>query len=175
MEPRLAGHLQPTLEQALADHGYNPRAVTLSPEERTRFLEWIDGFDAVVKRLVLESEEFTYREALRRLAAGNERWIQADLAKDVAAALRDEVGTNFVVQTDFASREAVATHLTARFSKPGVSIKTLSTGGSRAGTARFTVFVAGDGSQVIETAKALDEAQKFRQQAIRDYLMHLPR
>ena len=45
----------------------------------------------------------------------------------------------------------------------------------KAGTARFTVFVAGDGSQVIETAKALDEAQKFRQQAIRDYLMHLPR
>lgn len=173
MEPRVVRYLQPTLDQALADKRYNPRALVLSSEERAKFLEWVDGFDAVVKRLATECEEFTYREVLRRLAAGNELWIQAASEADVVSALKDRQGTDFVVQTDFASRETVAAHLSARF--PKLSLKTLSTGGSRDFTTRITVFVEGDGSRVMETAKALDEAQRFRTQAIRDYLHRLPR
>lgn len=173
MEPRLARYLQPTLEQALADKQYNPRGLAMSVEERARFLEWADGFDAVVKRLAAESEEFTYLEVLRRIAAGNELWIQAATEVDVASALKERQDTGFVIQTDFSSREAVANHIAARFAK--LSVKVLSTGGSRDGTARFTAFVEGDGSRVMETAKALDEAQRFRSQAIRDYLMRLSR
>ncbi len=173
MRARTAGYLAPTLDGALADKHYNPRELALTQEERAKFEAWVDGFDAVIKRLAIESHELTYSEVLRRIASGNEQWIEASTSVEVATALGNQHRSDFVVQTDMGSRETVSAYLTSKYA--GTSVKHLSTGGARPGTTRFAVFVAGDGSRVIETERALDEAQTFRRQAIRDYLQRLPR
>lgn len=173
VEQLVAGQLQPTLDLALTDKNYNPRGLDLSPEQRVKFDAWIGAFDATIRRLAAEHEATKYQQAIDRIRSGNEIWVEATTAQEVASALTNQSGTAFVVQTDFPSREAVSTCLTDRFAKLGRSTLSLSTGGSRNGTARFTVFVDGDGSGVLESAKELDEAVRFRRQAIRDHLSRL--
>jgi hypothetical protein len=167
--------LQPKLEQALIDKQYNPRGISLSPEQLAlaKFTEWLDAFDVTVVRLAVDHKQAMYSAAVRKIQAG-EVWLEPRNKDDVTSALASTT-TDVVLQTDFEGRQAVADWLSQKQSTLGKSATMFSLAGSKNMTARFMLFVEGDGYRVVESAKSLDEAQTFRRRAIRDYLMQLPR
>lgn len=175
----------PSIEHLLSDKDVNRSELELTQEERQRLEAAIRPHEETIAEALLDFERRQYASTLDRIRSGNEISVSGESRDSVAQELRGLDSTT-VIATSFSlspqrgsldlskdGRMAAWQAIQDRYR--GQQYVTFGTGGRGPGTARYTVFVLGDGSGVLETKALVDQVKQQRVEAVRAFLTNLRR